>query len=99
MSETGSLEVDMLSKGLTRPPMLLGVSLTFFILNLTITMTIYVLTQRLSILFLVLPGVHAIGYIICFKEPLFLELFLIKGQKCSVCKNKHYYGGNSYNVI
>lgn len=99
MSDSGSLEVDMLSKGLTRPPMLLGVSLTFFILNLSITMMVYVLTQKLTILFLVLPGVHAIGYVICFKEPLFIELFLIKGQKCSLCKNKRYYGGNSYNVL
>ncbi|CAK8163110.1 type IV secretion system protein VirB3 [Candidatus Xenohaliotis californiensis] len=99
MSESGSLELDMLSKGLTRPPMILGVSITFFTLNMTVTMIVYVLTQRMTLLFIVLPAIHALGYIICFKEPLFLELFLIKGQKCSMCRNKRYYGGNSYNVL
>ena len=50
--------------------------------------------------FLALPLIHGVGYILSEKEPLFLELFMIKQQKCNRCKNRLYHGlTNSYDVM
>ncbi|AHX11746.1 putative type IV secretion system protein VirB3 [Neorickettsia helminthoeca str. Oregon] len=46
-----------------------------------------------------MPVIHGIGYAICFNEPLFLELFLVRNQKCMKCKNRAYHNGNSYDVF
>lgn len=96
--ETGSLESDQLFKGLTRPPMILGVSYMFFVLNFVVTMVAYIMFNDLKILLVLFPIVHAIAYVICFKEPLFVELFIVRSQKCSRCANKFYHGANSYDV-
>lgn len=99
MANTGSLRTDQLFKGLTRPATVFGVSFTFAVLNVVISLFTYVLTSKLSILILFMPTLHAVGYIICFYEPLFVELFIVKNQKCNKCKNKLFHGANSYNVI
>lgn len=97
MSDSGKVKIDPLFVGLTRPAMFLGVSTSFAVMNLFGCMVYFIQTSDLSV---VIFGtfVHMIGYIICFKEPLFMELFLIRGQKCSHCKNKMYYGANSYDI-
>lgn len=96
MADTGRLNSDQLFKGLTRPPMIFGVSFIFVMLNLTVSLISYILTKRLIFLFVLMPSIHGVGYIICFQEPLFMELFLIKTQKCMKCKNRFYHGSNSY---
>ena len=97
--DEGQLEVDYLSKGLTRPAMLFGVSLTYFALNIVILMSAYIVTQRLVIILVLMPLMHGVGYAICFKEPLFLELLMVKASKCNTCPNKIHHGGNSYDVF
>ena len=99
MSQTGKLQVDQLFKGLTRPPMVFGVTSTYFGMNMFLSLFSYILTEQMKILFIIAPAVHAVGYIICFKEPLFLELFMIYAQKCSKCRNKLFHGANSYDVL
>lgn len=96
MANTGHLKSDQLFKGLTRPAMLFGVSFTFVMLNLMISLICYILSKKLLILFGLMPAMHALGYIICFQEPLFVELYLIKTNKCMKCRNKFYHGANSY---
>lgn len=96
--EDGQLAIDRLFKGLTRPAMVFGVSFPFLILNVTVSFMSYMLSEDLVVLLLCLISIHAVAYLVCFKEPLFLELFLIKSQKCSVCKNKLHHGANSYDV-
>ncbi len=96
MSEnTGSLSIDPLFVGLTRPPMLFGVSYTFVLVNAFVCFLYYIQTSDLLV-FIMAGALHLIGYIICFKEPLFIELYMVKFQKCNRCRNKLYYGGNSY---
>lgn len=97
-SDGGQLEVDKLFKGLTRPPMILGVSFSFAVLNLCLSFISYLVTNKMKFIVLLMPCIHLIAYIICFKEPLFLELFLTRSQKCSLCINKLYHGANSYDV-
>lgn len=95
---SGYVQNDPLFLGLTRKPMFLGVSVTFAILNGFICLLAYINTKNLYS-FLAMIILHMISYVICFKEPLFIELFLLKMQKCNLCKNKIFHGANSYDVF
>lgn len=99
MANTGELEVDMLFLGLTRPSMLFGVSYTVVLANFFVCMMYFVLTSDFKG-FGAMPIIHGIAYVLSEKEPLFLELFMIKQQKCNRCKNRLYHGlTNSYDVM
>ncbi|WP_375327079.1 VirB3 family type IV secretion system protein [Candidatus Tisiphia endosymbiont of Nemotelus uliginosus] len=93
----GRLTSDPLFVGLTRPAMIFGVSIKFFALNLIIAMTLFIQSNSIMNLFVAFV-IHLIGYIICFKEPRFVEIFLNKSSKCSQCPNKSFYGANSYGI-
>ena len=96
MSDSGVVNIDPLFIGLTRPTMIFGVSFKFFFLNFFAIIFFYINAPGLKVIFLGLI-LHLVAYIICFKEPLFLELYLMKGAECTKCKNRSYYGGdNSY---
>jgi type IV secretion system protein VirB3 len=95
----GQIESDPLFLGLTRPPMLLGVSYTFAGINLLISLMAFVLTNNFAYLLILLPITHGVAWLICLKEPRALELFMAKTSKCNICKNRFYYGGiNSYDL-
>jgi len=100
---TGSLSTDPLFKGLTRPPLMLGVSYPYAVFNFMITMIAFIYAPPGGYKFLALSGlfiIHAIGYYFCSREPLFMEIFQLKMQKCSMArKNKHFHGANSYDVL
>ena len=86
---------DPLFVGLTRPTLVLGVSFNFAVLNMLICGIAYIIYPTIK---LVLIGgfIHLVGFIICFKEPRFIELWIVKASKCNKCPNKSYYGANSY---
>ncbi|MDM8335539.1 VirB3 family type IV secretion system protein [Wolbachia pipientis] len=94
---TGNIQTDQLFKGLTRPAMLFGVNYMFAILNVLICMLIFINSNDLRT-FLMLFVIHGLGYIASAKEPLFIELFMVKLGKCSKCSNLFYHGANSYDV-
>ena len=99
MAGTGELEVDMLFLGLTRPPMLFGVAYAVVMANFLVCMFYFVLTSDATG-FILAPIVHGVAYIASQKEPLFLDLFMVKQQKCNKCKNRFYHGmTNSYDVM
>ena len=89
------LEVDSLFVGLTRPPMLFGVTYMVVVVNALIGMIGYIATTEFKYLVLIFP-LHAVGYYVCSKEPLFLELFKVRAEKCSRCRNRMHHGANSY---
>ncbi len=96
---SGSIGSNPLFLGLTRPPMILGVSYTFAALNGIVSLLAFVITSQFFYLLILLPATHMIGWFICLKEPRAIELLIAKSSKCSVCKNRSYYGGtNSYDV-
>jgi type IV secretion system protein VirB3 len=97
MSNTGTLKSDPLFVGLTRVPTFLGVSFLFVIIYALGCMMIFINTSDIRAL-LMLPFFHMVGYIICFKEPLFMELYIVRAQKCTKCKNKVFHGANSYDL-
>ena len=99
MANTGELEVDMLFLGLTRASMLFGVSYTVVMINFLIGCTYFILSSDFKG-FGMMPIVHGIAYVASQKEPLFLDLFMIKQQKCNKCQNRFYHGmTNSYDVM
>jgi len=96
---SGTVNTDPLFLGLTRPPMLLGVSYTFAALNGIIALLAFVITSKFFYLLVLLPTVHMIGWFICLKEPRAIELLMARTSKCSLCRNRMYHGGtNSYDV-
>ncbi|MDF3047158.1 MAG: type secretion system protein VirB3 [Candidatus Midichloriaceae bacterium] len=95
MSSENKVSTDPLFVGLTRPPLLFGVSYTYFVVNALISMVAYIATSQFQFLAMAVP-VHLVGFYICSKEPLFIELFKVKAEKCSRCRNKFYHGANSY---
>ena len=95
----GSIGTDPLFLGLTRPPMLFGVSYTLATMNGMISVLTFIVTSNFFYLFIMLPAIHLFCWFLCLKEPRAMELFLVKTSKCSVCRNKIYHSGtNSYDV-
>ena len=95
MAESGSVTTDPLFVGLTRPTMFFGVSFKMFFLNFFIGLLSYINAPGLKVIFIAV-ALHITAYILCFKEPLILEIYLKKGEKCTRCRNKGYHGANSY---
>ncbi|MDF2964896.1 MAG: virB3 [Rickettsiaceae bacterium] len=93
----GNLTSDPLFVGLTRPTLIFGVSISYAMLNMIISVVYFINTSSFWIV-PVAGVIHVIGYILCFKEPRFMELYLNKLSKCNNCPNKSYFGSNSYYV-
>lgn len=93
--ESSKVYKDHLFVALTKPPMLFGVSYTFFIVNALAGLLIFIMYNDFRILLVVVP-IHGIGYYLCSEEPLFIELFLLRSSKCNKSRNGLYHGGNSY---
>ncbi|MEH0831579.1 type IV secretion system protein VirB3 [Anaplasma bovis] len=96
---SGSVKADQLFKGLTRPTMLFGVSYTFAIMNFMISVMIFMYSNDFRVLLIWAPGMHAIGFAASSKDPLFMDLFLVRMQRCSKCLNRFYHNANSYDVM
>lgn len=96
---SGIVRTDPLFLGLTRPSLLFGVSYTFAALNGMISLLAFIVSNNFFYLLVLLPGLHAVGWFICLKEPRAIELFIARMSKCNVCRNRFYHGGtNSYDV-
>jgi type IV secretion system protein VirB3 len=91
----GDLDSDSLFIGLTRPPMIFGVSYTFAMFNMLIGLVGYILAGDFKFLAAIVP-IHFVGYLICSKEPLFIELFKTRAEKCNRSRNRFFHGANSY---
>lgn len=93
----GQLVSNPLFVGLTRPSMIFGVSIQYAMLNLMVSVTMFIQKSSIYIIFIAFV-VHLIGYLLCFKEPRFMELYLNYSSKCNQCPNKSFWGANSYSV-
>ncbi len=100
MSESGRLQADPLFQGLARPPMVMGVSYMYFVLNGLTCLITFINTNNFIALFVLAPIVHLIGYLLCMKEPLAIELIMLRGSKGMSCRNRAFYGyTNSYDIF
>ena len=82
--------------GMTRPAMVAGVTFPFFVINTLASIIAFLGSGELPYILLGLPT-HAIGYIVCLKDPNLFSVWAVKLLKCMQCLNKKYWGGaNSY---
>ena len=86
---------DALFIGMTRPPMIAGVTFLYMGVNAFSVAFIYVLSQNLFMLLLFLP-LHSVGYLMCLKDPRLMDVIVKRSQKSSGVTNKEYWGGKSY---
>lgn len=77
MSErNGGLTADSLFAGLTRPPMRWGVAYEALLLNLVVTMEVFIVTKNLLTLLIAIP-IHGICALLCARDPRFFHLMLL----------------------
>lgn len=77
-SRNQGLVHDTLFLGLTRPPMLFGVPYAAMLVNVVLTMEVFVVTKNL--LWLLAAGpIHLAFYALCLHEPRFFELARLWG--------------------
>lgn len=103
MAESGHLQADPLFQGLTRNAMILGVSYMYFVINAVITMITFINTSSFFYIIVLGPTIHAIGYLICLREPRAVELLMVRTSKCWLLppfsKVRRFHGfTNSYDV-
>lgn len=95
----GYLEADSVFLGLTRPPMIFGVSYMFALMNFMASIGYFILTSNFLGVIIFLPAMHLIGCWLSSKEPKFMELLKTRQDKCRRCRNRMYYGNvNSYKI-
>lgn len=90
-----SLERDIVFSALTRPQMFGGVSYSFFVLNLVITTEAFLITKSFWAILAALV-LHAIGYVLCQREPRFLDLQILRASRCPRVPNYSRWRCNSY---
>lgn len=82
-------------RSLTRPQMFAGVTMNFFIINMTVTTIAFLMLD--SFWFIPVPFVlHLIGYFACLREPRVFDLWITKVSKCPRVPNFRRWGCNSY---
>ncbi len=96
MNNDYKIEIDDLALGLTRPPMIFGVSLQVAVWNMIFCALAYVYIHT----FYVFPFfglVHLIAVRLSIKEPRFLDLNIRRYSKTPPVLNARFWGGcNSY---
>lgn len=70
------LVAETLFVGMTRPPMVWGVTYTALMLNLLLTVETFIITKNLLWLLAGLP-IHGICYLLCLYEPRFFDLMAL----------------------
>ena len=77
MSERNTgLTADPLFVGITRPPMRWGVAYEALLLNLVITMELFVMTKNLLTLLIAIP-IHGLCAVLCARDTRFFHLMLL----------------------
>ena len=67
---------DPLFVGITRPPMRWGVAYEALLLNLVVTIEIFVMTKNLLTLLIAIP-IHGLCALLCARDPRFFHLMLL----------------------
>jgi len=76
MNEPDGLSVDPLFVGLTRPAMKWGVTYTALLLNSVLAMELFLLSQNLLTLGIVLP-IHGLCMLVCARDARYFELGIL----------------------
>ncbi len=78
-TRNAGLSADPLFGGATRPPMRWGVTYTALILNMVVTMEVFLATRNLLALLLCAP-IHGVCALLCAQDARFFDLLLMWGR-------------------
>lgn len=81
---------------LTRQPMLLGVTQTFFVISFIPCMVLFLVSMNILIAGGFFVILHLVGMACCWKDECFFDILLGKFEL--TCPNRRYWGCNSYDV-
>jgi type IV secretion system protein VirB3 len=87
---------DPIFLGLTRPTMFMGVTQSFFAINGIINVLLFLAFNSFLPLLILFPLLHGIGYLACLYDSRIFDIWFVYAKKCMRCKNKRFWGGNSY---
>ena len=80
MSERNAgLVADSLFVGVTRPAMRWGVTYSALLLNMVVTLELFLLSKNLLMLLVALP-VHGVCMLLCARDPRFFDLLMMWGK-------------------
>lgn len=80
--------------GLTRPPMIFGVTQTFLIFSFMPCMILFFLTKNILLAAGTYVIAHVAGMVCCWKDQFIFDVLL--GKYELTCPNRDYWGCNSY---
>lgn len=89
------LDSDPVFAALTRPQMVGGVTYSFAVFNLIITIEAFLITKSLWALLLA-AVLHLAGCLGCLRDPRFFELWITKVSQCPRVKNYAFWSANTY---
>ena len=87
--------LDSIVGGLTRPPMMLGIPFTLFVVEFCVVVLIFINTKNLLMFLLVIP-VHGIAYALTVRDNRFVDVIVTRFTKCPITRNHRFWGGDSY---
>ena len=94
MTEKTELNVSAIFVGLTRPPMMFGVTLDYLFICFLCSYGMFMLTSNPAFLIVIFPT-YAFGWIACRMDPNIFRVFL-KKTECPAVRNKKIWGCQSY---
>lgn len=91
---------DPLFVGMTRPAMTMGVTFAALILNVMITLEMFLVTKNLLWLLIFVP-IHGMFWLVCKNEPRFFDLLFLWGRTRGpgIVGNVRFWKSNSYSPL
>jgi type IV secretion system protein VirB3 len=86
---------DPIFAALTQPQMIGGVTYSYAVFNLIVTIEAFLITKSFWAL-LAAPVIHAVGYLGCLKEPRFFDLWITRASRCPRVRNFGFWRANAY---
>jgi type IV secretion system protein VirB3 len=86
---------DPIFAALTQPQMIAGVTYSYAVFNLIVTIEVFLITKSFWAL-LIAPVIHAVGYLGCLREPRFFDLWITRASRCPRVRNFNFWRANAY---
>ena len=86
---------DILFLGLTRPPMVFGVTYTFLVVNVLMTGLVFIWSGNLWAILLAAP-IHLVGYVACLRDPRRFDVWFVRLRYALPAQTRFFWGANSY---
>ncbi|RLA54433.1 MAG: type VI secretion protein [Gammaproteobacteria bacterium] len=90
-----AVEIDPVFLAMTRPPIFMGVTYTFFVINGTLTTIVFLAANNLLAFVIGIP-VHMVGYLVCLKDPRIFDIWRVRLLKTPTCRNRGFWNASSY---